>query len=62
MRRVIVDFEALDKEKELTSSVTVMNSICSILAEAGCVVTKAEQHLVQDGAIQIPKIQKGGAV
>lgn len=57
MRRVIIDFEAADKGQELTSSVMVMNSVCGILADAGCVVRKAEQHPVQEGAIQIPRMR-----
>lgn len=61
MRRVIIEFEAADKGQELTSSIMVMNSVCGILADTGCVVTKAEQHLVKDGAIQVPRIQKGAA-
>lgn len=60
MRRVIIEFESADKAQELASSVMVMNSVCGILSEAGCVVRKAEQHLVQGGAILIPRAQNGG--
>lgn len=59
MRRVIIEFESADKEQELASSVMVMNSICGILSETGCVVRKAEQHPVPEGAILIPNVQKG---
>ena len=59
MRRIIVDFESADKDQELASSVMVMNSVCGILSESGCVVRKAEQHPVQEGAILIPMVLNG---
>lgn len=61
MRRVIIEFESTNKELELASSIILMNNVCGILSEAGCIVRKAEQHPVQDGAIQVPRIRKGAA-
>lgn len=61
MRRVIIEFESTNKEQELASSVMVMNNVCGILSEAGCIVRKVEQHPVQDGAIKVPGIRKGAA-